>query len=280
MQVIKEIDSVKFYCRKKRLQGEKIGLVPTLGALHEGHLSLIKKARKECNFTVVSIFVNPTQFESDEDFKMYPRDVSKDIEICRREGVDIVFTPSKQEMYPEGFSTWVEVKGKLTDVLEGAFRPHHFRGVATVVAKLFNIILPDVSFFGEKDYQQALLIRKMVKELNMDTKIALVPTVREEDGLACSSRNRYLNPEERRAATVLYKSLLVAKKAINKGKKDPSHIAASMRELIKKEPLIRIDYIAIVNPENLNPVQKIQGKILVALAARVGKTRLIDNMII
>lgn len=280
MKVIKDIELVKYCCREEKLKGKQIGFVPTLGCLHKGHLSLIQKARKMCDFVVVSIFVNPTQFDSSQDFKMYPKDLSKDIQLCEREGVDVAFAPSKDEMYPEGFSTWVEVKGKLTSLLEGAFRPHHFTGVTTIVAKLFNIVFPDVSFFGEKDYQQALVIKKMVKELHMDTKIMLLPTIREEDGLACSSRNKYLNPQEKKAATVLYKSLLTAKEVIHKGQKDPSGIKTSMRELINKEPLVKVDYIEIVNPRSLESVEEVKGKVFVTLAARVGKARLIDNMIV
>jgi len=281
MEVIKDIASVKCLCRKRKLKGEIIGFVPTMGALHKGHLSLIERARKDCDFVVVSIFVNPAQFNSSEDLKMYPRDLSRDIELCEKMAVDVVFVPSEDEMYPEDFSTWVQVEGRLTRTLEGTHRPGHFKGVATVVAKLFNIILPTCSYFGEKDYQQALLIKKMVKELNMDTRIILMPTVREEDGLACSSRNRYLSSEERKAAAILYRSLLLAKKAVQEGEEDPSHIKESMRGLIRKEPLVRkIDYIAIVNPENLEPVEKVKDRVLVALAAWIGKARLIDNMLI
>ncbi|MBC7189816.1 pantoate--beta-alanine ligase [Candidatus Aerophobetes bacterium] len=280
MQVIKDITSMRNLCKTRKLTGEKIGFVPTMGALHKGHVSLIQRAREDCDFLVVSIFVNPTQFGAGEDFDRYPRNLEKDLAICREEGVDAVFVPSQQEMYPEGFSTWVEVKGILTETLEGAFRPGHFRGVATVVTKLFNIVLPDFSYFGEKDYQQALVIKKMVRELNIDTKIVLVPTVREKDGLAFSSRNLYLSKEEREAARVIYRSLLRAKRAIEDGEEDASAVITLMKDLIEEESLAKIDYIALVNPETLEPVKKIKGRVLVALAVRIGKTRLIDNMVI
>lgn len=278
--MIKDITSMRNLCKERKVRGEKIGFVPTMGALHKGHISLIQRAREDCDFLVVSIFVNPTQFGAGEDFDRYPRNLEKDLTICRQEGVDAVFVPFQQEMYPEGFSTWVEVEGILTETLEGAFRPGHFRGVTTVVTKLFNIVLPDFSYFGEKDYQQALVIKKMVNELNIDTKIVLVPTVREKDGLACSSRNLYLSREEREAARVIYRSFLGAKRAIEDGEEDASAVIALMEDLIKEEPLVKIDYIALVNPETLEPVKKIKGRVLVALAVRIGKTRLIDNMVI
>lgn len=276
--MIEDIKVMRNYSQEERLKGKKIGFVPTMGALHEGHLSLIQRAREECDLVVVSIFVNPTQFGPGEDFDRYPRNLKNDIKVCEREGVDVVFAPSVERMYPRDFSTWVEVKGSLTETLEGAHRPGHFRGVTTVLTKLFNIVAPDRSYFGEKDYQQAMIVRKLVKELNIPTQIVLLPTVREIDGLACSSRNRYLNREERKAARVLYQSLLRAKTEIQDGEDDPSYIISTMRDLILEEPLAKIDYIAIVNPETLEPVKKIKGEVLVALAVRIGKTRLIDNM--
>ena len=280
MELIENIVSMKKCCRKKKRREEKIGLVPTMGALHEGHRALIKKAREDCDFLVVSIFVNPAQFAPGEDFLSYPRNLSPDIELCESEGVDVIFAPPQNELYPDGFSTWVKVEGTLTESLEGAHRPGHFRGVSTVVAKLLNIVFPHCSYFGEKDHQQALVIEKMVKELHIDTQIVLVPTVREEDGLACSSRNRYLTHEERKAALVLYKSLLGAKRDIEGGGGNPSRIVSSMEDLIRKEPLVKIDYIAVVRPENLEPVEKIAGNVVVVLAARIGNTRLIDNMMV
>jgi len=279
MELIKDICMMQNRCREEKLKGRKIGFVPTMGALHKGHLALIQKAREDCDFVVVSIFVNPTQFGAGEDFERYPRDLSKDLRLCEEEGVDVVFAPSVQDMYPEDFSTWVEVKGRLTETLEGSFRPGHFRGVTTVVAKLFNIVSPDVSYFGRKDYQQALIVKKMVRELNIATQIVLLPTVREEDGLASSSRNKYLSDEERKKARVLYRSLLRAKTEIEDGEDNPSRIISSMEDLIREEGPLRIDYIAIVDPDTLEPVERIEGKVLVALAAWVGKTRLIDNII-
>jgi len=269
---------MKNYSREEKLKGKKIGFVPTMGALHQGHLSLIRKAREECDRVVVSIFVNPTQFGPGEDFDRYPRDLESDVRLCEREGVDVVFAPSVEEMYPENFSTWVEVKGNLTETLEGAHRPGHFRGVTTVLTKLFNIVIPDCSYFGEKDYQQALVVKKLVDDLNIPVEIVLAPTIREIDGLACSSRNRYLSKEERRAARVLYQSLLRAKTEIQDGEDNPSCIISSMEDLILEEPLAKIDYIAIVDPVSLKPVKRIRGEVLVAVAVKIGKTRLIDNM--
>ena len=278
MKIIKKINIMKNYSREEKLKGKKIGFVPTMGALHQGHLSLIRKAREECDRVVVSIFVNPTQFGPGEDFDRYPRDLESDVRLCEREGVDVVFAPSVEEMYPENFSTWVEVKGNLTETLEGAHRPGHFRGVTTVLTKLFNIVIPDCSYFGEKDYQQALVVKKLVDDLNIPVEIVLAPTIREIDGLACSSRNRYLNKEERRAARVLYQSLLRAKTEIQDGEDNPSCIISSMEDLILEEPLAKIDYIAIVDPVSLKPVKRIRGEVLVAVAVKIGKTRLIDNM--
>lgn len=278
MLVIEDIPFMKRWCREAKLKGRTIGFVPTMGALHQGHLSLIQRAREECDVVVVSIFVNPLQFGPGEDFDHYPRDLLQDLNLCEREEVDFVFVPSPEEMYPKGFSTWVEVGGRVTQVLEGASRPGHFRGVTTVLAKLFNIILPDRSYFGEKDYQQALVVKKMLRELNFDTQIVLMPTIREKDGLACSSRNSYLNFEERKAARILYQSLIRAKKEIQRGEDNPSRILSLVEEIIRKEPLAQIDYIALIDPENLEPVEKIEREVLLALAVRIGGVRLIDNM--
>jgi len=277
MRVIKKIDEMKKYVKERR-SDKIIGLVPTMGCLHEGHLSLIRKARKECDEVIVSIFVNPTQFGEGEDYQRYPRNLERDINLSEREGVDVIFAPSVEDMYPENYSTFVQVEGKLSSVLEGASRPGHFRGVCIVLTKLFNIINPDLSFFGEKDYQQALIVKKMVRDLNIPTRIVLLPTVREKDGLAMSSRNSYLNEKERKAATILYKSLKEAKKWIKDGEKDPSQIIDKMRSFIAKEPLAKIDYIAIVDSESLKEVKEIKRGDLIALAVYIGKVRLIDNM--
>jgi len=279
MRLIKEINQMKDYRRKIRT-GQSVGFVPTMGALHKGHLSLIRRARQQCNKVVISIFVNPTQFGRGEDYQRYPRNLSEDVSLSEKEGVDVVFTPSVEEMYPQGYSTFVEVEGPLSSTLEGAFRPGHFKGVATVLVKLFNIINPHYSYLGEKDYQQALIVKKMVKELNLDTKIIVLPTIREKDGLALSSRNSYLNEEERRAATILYKALKRAELWIKEGERNPFSIVSRVKDFIRKEPLAKIDYVAVVNPETLEKVEDIKGKVLIALAVKIGETRLIDNFLL
>ena len=223
MRLIRKIDEMRKYVRERKNK-KLIGFVPTMGYLHEGHLSLIRKARRECDEVIVSIFVNPTQFGRGEDYHSYPRDLKRDIALSEKEKVDVIFAPSVEEMYPEGYSTFVQVEGRLSSVLEGASRPGHFRGVCTVLVKLFNIINPDISFFGEKDFQQALIVKKMVEDLNIDTRIVLLPTVREEDGLAMSSRNSYFNKEERKAAIILYRSLKKAKEWIDQGAVSYTHL--------------------------------------------------------
>jgi len=262
-----------------RKKGKRIALVPTMGALHEGHLSLIRKARKNCDIVVVSIFVNPAQFAPQEDVKRYPRPLKKDLALCRKEKVDFVFYPSSDQMYPEGFSTCVFVE-RLSDVLCGKSRPGHFRGVAIVVTKLFNIIQPDIAYFGQKDAQQVVIIKKLVEDLNLPVKIRVLPIVREKDGLALSSRNIYLNAKDRDEATVLAKSLNLAKFLINSGLRDSKRIIQRMRELIEKKKSAKIDYIKIVDCNSLMPVQKICGNCLITMAVNIGKTRLIDNKII
>jgi len=278
MQLIEKIEEMKSYRKRIKNKGKSIGFVPTLGYLHEGHISLIKRARENCDEVVVSIFVNPLQFGPKEDYQRYPRNLSRDAGICQKEGVDVIFAPSPKEMYPKGYSTFIDMQGNLTQVLEGKFRPGHFKGVTTVLIKLFNIVSPDLSFFGEKDYQQALIVKKMVKDLNLDTKIVLSPTVREKDGLALSSRNSYFTPKEREAALVLYRSLVKAKQVIEKGEKNPERVISLMRDLISKEPLAKIDYIDLVDPLTFERVSQIKGDILAVLAVKIGKVRLIDNM--
>ncbi len=266
--------------RKLRRQlSEPVGFVPTMGYFHEGHLSLVRQARKENPTVVVSIFVNPTQFGPDEDFQDYPRDLNRDLELLEREKVDIVFVPSEEEMYPRGFNSWVDVE-KVTEKLEGASRPGHFRGVATVCAKLFNIIQPTRAYFGQKDAQQAVVIKKMVADLNMNLEIIIVPTVRESNGLAMSSRNTYLNPEERQAATVLFKALSLARELWQGGEKDAAKIRHQMTSMIQKEPLAKIDYVSIADANTLEELKKIDRPAIVFLAVRIGKTRLIDNVIL
>lgn len=258
---------------------EPVGLVPTMGYLHEGHLALVRRARTENSSVVVSIFVNPAQFGPQEDFEKYPRDHVLDLAILEKEKTDIVFMPSVAEMYPPQFNSWVEV-GKVTERLEGASRPGHFRGVTTVVAKLFNIVEPTRAYFGQKDAQQAIVIKKMVADLNMNLEIVTVPTVREPDGLAMSSRNIYLNPQERQTALVLYQALSLAQQLWSQGEKDAEQIRQQMLALIKKQPLATIDYVSIADTETLDELDTVKPPALVSLAVRIGKTRLIDNIVL
>ena len=254
-----------------------VGFVPTMGYLHEGHLVLARRAKTENGIVAVSIFVNPTQFGPTEDFARYPRDPDRDLSLLEKEGVDWVFMPSVEDMYPQGSSSWVNVE-KVTDRLEGAVRPGHFRGVATVVAKLFNIVQSTRAYFGQKDAQQVVVIKKMVADLNMNLEVVVVPTVREPDGLAMSSRNVYLNPQERQAALVLWKSLNLARQLWLEGERKAEIVRQQMASLIQKEPLARIEYISIAHPETLEELTEIDQPVLVSLAVRVGKTRLIDNV--
>lgn len=270
--LVREIDSLK----KKE---KTVGFVPTMGFLHEGHLSLIRRARKDTDCVVVSIFVNPIQFGPKEDFKKYPRDLKRDLALSKKSGVDIVFFPRVEFMYPKGFSTYVSVEG-LTESLCGFSRPGHFKGVTTVVAKLFNIVKPDIAYFGQKDAQQAIVIKKMAEDLNMPVKIKMMPIVREKDGLAMSSRNVYLSPCQRRQALSLYKSLKLARKLYRKGEKNPKKIIAGMRGEILKEKAAEIDYLSIVDLDRLKDVSKVLKKSLVAVAVKIGNTRLIDNVIL
>jgi pantoate--beta-alanine ligase len=265
----------------KKLRGKlagPVGFVPTMGYLHEGHLSLVRQARAENTSVAVSIFVNPTQFGPKEDFRQYPRDTQRDLSLLKKEGADLVFMPSVDEMYPPGFNSWVEVGG-VTERLEGASRPGHFRGVATVVAKLFNIVQPDRAYFGQKDAQQLIVIQKMAADLNMNLEVVAVPTVREPDGLAMSSRNTYLNTEDRRQATVLYQALDLAQKLYAGGEKDAEFIRRKMIELIQEKPLADIDYISIADAKTLEELDELKPPALVSMAVRIGKTRLIDNIV-
>ncbi len=266
--------------KRSRLKlAESVGFVPTMGYLHEGHLALVRQARAENPSVVVSIFVNPTQFGPEEDFGKYPRDPQRDLALLEKERVDIVFMPSVDEMYPPKFKNWVEV-GEVAERLEGASRPRHFRGVATVVAKLFDIVQPDKAYFGQKDAQQAIVIQKMVVDRNLNLEIVAVPTVREPDGLAMSSRNTYLNPEERRAATVLYQALSLAQQLWSQGEKNAQTIRQEMTDLIQKQPLADIDYISIADAETLDELDTVRPPALVSLAVKIGKTRLIDNVVL
>ena len=276
MQVVKAIDEIRKL--RQSLTGS-VGLVPTMGYLHQGHLALVKRARADNSTVVVSIFVNPTQFGSGEDLTTYPRDLHRDLELLEQEKTGIVFVPSDEEMYPPGFSSWVDVE-KVTERLEGASRPGHFRGVATVCAKLFNIVQPARAYFGQKDAQQVIVIKRMVADLNMNLEIVVVPTVRETDGLAVSSRNIYLNPEERQAATVLFKALSLAKQLSQDGEKDADKIRQQMTSLIQEEPLAQIDYVSIADADTLEELKMIDRPAVASLAVRIGKTRLIDNMLL
>ncbi len=279
MRIIRNIKQMSIVSKNLRLRGKSIGFVPTMGALHEGHLALIRKARKENDMVVVSIFVNPTQFGPKEDLKKYPRHFSQDARLCKREGVDIIFYPEANRMYPDNYKTYVDVE-KLSEVLCGRFRPAHFRGVATVVTKLFNIVQPDISYFGRKDAQQAIIIKKMVEDLNIPLRIKIMPTVREGNGLAMSSRNVYLSPGERKDAVILHQALNLAKNLITQGNRNTVYIVQKMRQLINQKKTAKVQYISIVNLRDLKPVNKIKGRVLIALAVWIGKTRLIDNIII
>lgn len=250
-----------------------------MGALHEGHLSLIRQARRENDFVVVSIFVNPIQFGPREDFKKYPRNLKSDALLCQKEGADIIFCPEAAKLYPPGFKTYVEVSA-LSDSLCGKLRPGHFKGVATVVTKLFNLVSPNIAYFGQKDAQQSIIIKRLAEDLDIPVKIKVLPTVREKDGLAMSSRNLYLGKDERKDASVLYRALKLASSLIKGGVKDTRKIIQKMKALIKTRKRAKIDYVSIVDTDNLQPIKKINKKCLIALAVRVGNTRLIDNLIV
>jgi len=273
---------VKTAAELSQLRGklpEPVGFVPTMGYLHDGHLALVRRARAENASVAVSIFVNPTQFGPNEDFRQYPRDPKRDLALLEGEGTDLVFMPPVEEIYPPGFDKWVEV-GRLGRRLEGASRPGHFRGVATVVARLFELVKPDRAYFGQKDAQQLLVVKKMVADLGMGLEVIAVPTVREPDGLAMSSRNTYLNPEERKQAVALYQALTLARRLYNDGEKDAEVIRRKMTALIQKEPLAAIDYIGIADAQTLEELEEVKPPALVSMAVKIGKTRLIDNVVV
>jgi len=276
MKAIADIDKMKVFSRIKRKSGKSIGLVPTMGYFHDGHVSLIRNARKQNDVVVVSVFVNPTQFGANEDYRQYPRDPARDKEIAKREGADIFFCPNKEQMYPSGFSTSVEVE-KLTGNLCGISRPGHFKGVSTIVAKLFEITKPDIAYFGQKDAQQAAVIKKMVADLNMDVMIKILPIVRETDGLAMSSRNVYLKKNEREDALILHQSLKKAEDLFAGGERSSRRLVSSIKEMIDSKKTVRVDYVKVVDCETLKAVDQIKDKALMALAVFIGKTRLIDN---
>jgi pantoate--beta-alanine ligase len=281
MEIVKRTPQMKSLARKLAVDGQRIGLVPTMGALHAGHLSLMQRARQMCDVVVVSIFINPIQFGPSEDLDRYPRDLARDAELCMTRGVDYIFAPLLDEVYPEDFSTYVIVEG-LSDKLCGASREGHFRGVTTVVAKLINVVKPHFAFFGRKDAQQAIIIKRMIEDLQFDVEPVICPIVRDDDGLALSSRNVYLGPEERKAATVLHRALEKAQVLYGSGVREASELSAAMEEVIATEPLVRLDYLSIVNTRDLEPVETITDDktILIALAAYIGKTRLIDNVLL
>ncbi|MDN5326307.1 MAG: pantoate--beta-alanine ligase [Moorella sp. (in: firmicutes)] len=279
MELLPTIAAVRNYVAAARHRGLTIGLVPTMGYLHEGHLSLARAARQQNDVVIMSIFVNPTQFGPNEDFARYPRDLERDRELAAGAGVDAVFAPAVAEMYPAGYATYVQVEG-LTEVLCGASRPGHFRGVTTVVSKLFNIVQPDRAYFGQKDYQQALVIKKMVRDLNFPVEIITIPTVREADGLALSSRNKYLTPEQRRSALSLHRALNLGSELIKAGEREAAAVRRAMEKEITAWPETRIDYIAISDAGTLKPLERIAGRVLLALAVWVGNTRLIDNEVL
>ena len=277
MIVVRDVESVRREIAVARARGEEIALVPTMGALHAGHLSLVQTACEECDFVAVSIFVNPSQFGPHEDFDKYPRAFDADLEACRECGVHLVFVPDVATIYPDSFSTFVDVEG-LSDVLEGRCRPGHFRGVATVVLKLLNIVQPDVAYFGRKDYQQQAMIRRMCRDLNLQIDIRVCPTVREPDGLALSSRNAFLSREERRSARALSECLRIAESMIVREKAGLDDVRAAMRERLEREPNLQIDYATIADAESLEEVTDPVAEMIALVAARVGKTRLIDNL--
>lgn len=279
MQICSTIGETRAACRREYAKGKRLGLVPTMGALHQGHLSLVRAARTQCDAVVVSIFVNPTQFGPSEDLARYPRQFERDCDLLEKEGVAILFAPSVEEMYPKGEVTWVVVEG-LSERLDGRSRPGHFRGVTTVVSKLFHIVEPDDAFFGQKDAAQSAVIRRMVRDLNLPVEVVICPIVREPDGLAMSSRNAYLNPDERLRALALQRSLRRVEDDFRAGERSAHRLIAAATEVFTQEPQVRLDYFELVDPDTLEPVEQISQPTLVAVAAYVGSTRLIDNVLL
>jgi pantoate--beta-alanine ligase len=279
MQIATTIAEIRAWVSKMHAAGKTVGFVPTMGALHVGHVSLIQAAAARCDSVVVSIFVNPTQFSPGEDFEKYPRPLEQDLALCEQYGVDAVFAPSRGEMYARENLTWVTVE-KVSEPLCGRFRPGHFRGVATVCTKLFNIVGADAAFFGQKDAQQVAVIQRMVADLNMPLEVVVCPTVREPDGLAVSSRNQYLSPQERKEATVIYRSLQRSAELIRGGETPVARIMEQMREVLGQVPALQVEYVSIVDAASLEDLPRVQGKVLVAVAGRLGSTRLIDNIVV
>jgi len=279
MDIVRRVRAMKEACAAARAHGKIVGFVPTMGALHEGHLSLVRRVKAQSDLTVVSIFVNPTQFGSNEDFTLYPRDLPGDADILAQEGVDVVFAPEPDEMFPPDARTFVEVAG-LSDKLEGKSRPGHFRGVATVITKLFEIVTPHVAAFGQKDAQQALVIKTLVRDLMLNVEVLVLPTKREEDGVAMSSRNALLSAAQRRAARAIPRALEAAKAALAAGERDPGTILAAAKSVIEDEPLMQVDYVELVDSERLDLVPRAQGEMLLVVVAFAGTTRLIDNLVL
>ena len=279
MQRIQTVKAMAVWSRKLQREGVRIGLVPTMGALHDGHGSLIRAARLACDAVAVSVFVNPLQFGPLEDFDRYPRVLAKDLRLCEQEGTDAVFVPRAPDLYPPEFETAVSVQ-RLTRRFEGLSRPGHFGGVTTVVTKLLNIVHPAQAFFGQKDYQQAVVVERLVTDLNLETEIVVRPTVRESDGLALSSRNRFLSSEERRAATILFRALSAGRELIRAGERSAKKVEAAMTKLIWAEPLARLDYLSVAHPTTLDEVRAVRGRVVLLLAVWIGETRLIDNMVV
>lgn len=279
MKSLQTIADMRMASRSVRREGKRLGFVPTMGALHEGHLSLVRAARAQCDVVAVSIFVNPLQFGPKEDLAKYPRPFERDSELLKKEGVDFLFAPAAEEMYPAGAVTYVTVES-LSDKLCGRSRPGHFRGVTTVVAKLFHIVEPDSAFFGQKDAAQAAIIRRMVSDLNMPVEIAVCPIVREPDGLAMSSRNAYLKPDERKSALILHRALTEVKNQFDQGQRRGAALIESGKQVLAQEPAVRLDYLEIVDPDTLDPMEAITRPALVAVAGFAGTTRLIDNVLL
>ncbi len=279
-QIIRTIREVREFVKDCHRRDGKVGFVPTMGAFHSGHLSLMRQARRDCDAVIVSIFVNPLQFSAGEDYDQYPRQMDRDVKMAESEKVDILYCPEVAEMYPKGFDTYVDQgENGLPSKLCGSFRPGHFRGVMTVVCKLFNMVRPDMAYFGQKDYQQFLITRRMTIDLNLDVDVRLLDTVREEDGVAMSSRNIYLGPKQRKDAICLHQALRRAEEMIGNGESSAAKVMTEMKRVIHRVKGAKIDYIAVVNSETLEPLKEIKGKTLIALAVRIGKARLIDNVL-
>jgi pantoate--beta-alanine ligase len=279
VKIFTAVEETRLACRAARVGDQRLGLVPTMGALHDGHLSLVRTAKAQCDVVAVSIFVNPTQFGPNEDFSKYPRSFDRDCEVLRQELVDLLFAPSADEMYPHGAATWVNVEG-LSERLCGKSRPSHFRGVSTIVSKLFHIVEPEAAFFGQKDAAQLAIIRRMVRDLNFPVEIVACPIVREPDGLALSSRNLYLDPQQRKAAIALHRSLQEIQKAFDRGEHRAETLIAAGKRIITQDPRLRLDYLEIVDPDSLEDLKIVGREALVAVAGFLGTTRLIDNTLL